>query len=210
MLYVTLLQIFSLAVIFIIVPLFKIGFSGQNKFGVLVYFAGIGFGYMFIEIIFIQMYTLYFGNPIYSTSTVICFMLVCSGIGSYMTQNSKFVYVKSRLVVGIIVVLLLIQALMLKEILFVTIHYSLTFKILIALILIAPCAFFMGMPFPAGMKKTSDQSPSLIPWAWGINGFASVMATVLATVFAVEFGFTAVFIGAAFFYSVVLVSMNIF
>jgi len=210
MLYVTLLQIFSLAAIFIIVPLFKIGFSGQNKFGVLVYFAGIGFGYMFIEIIFIQMYTLYFGNPIYGASAVICLMLICSGIGSYMTQHSKFVNLKSKLVFGIIVMLLLIQALFLKEILFITIQYSLTYKILIALILIAPCAFFMGIPFPVGMKNTSNQSPPLIPWAWGINGFASVMATVLATVFAVEFGFTAVFIGAAFFYSVVLVSMNIF
>jgi len=60
------------------------------------------------------------------------------------------------------------------------------------------------------MKKTSDQSPSLIPWAWGINGFASVMATVLATVFAVELGFTAVIIGAALFYSLVIIAVKTF
>lgn len=210
LLYVTLVQIFIVAAIFIVLPLFKIGFSGKNKFGVLVYFCGIGFGYMFIEIIFIQVYTIYFGNPIYSASAVICLMLICSGIGSYITQNSKYVHMKTKLVIGIIAMLLLIQALILKEILFITIHYSLTFKIIIALTLISPCAFFMGIPFPAGMKKTSDQSPSLIPWAWGINGFASVMATVLATVFAVELGFTAVIIGAALFYSLVIIAVKTF
>lgn len=210
MLYLTLIQIFIVAAVLIILPLFKIGFLGKNRFGVLIYFGGIGIGYMFVEIIFIQMYTLYFGNPIYSTSTVICFMLVCSGIGSYITQNSKFVHSKSKLIMAVIVILLLIQALILKEILYATIHYSLSFKILIALILIAPCAFFMGIPFPAGIMKTSDHSPSLIPWAWGINGFASVTATVFATVLAVELGFTAVFFGAALFYSLVIISIKTF
>lgn len=210
LLYVTFIQICIVAVVLIVLPLFKIGFSGTNKFSVLIYFGGIGIGYMFVEIVFIQMYTLYFGNPIYSVSTVICLMLVCSGIGSYITQNAKFVHAKSKLIIAIIVILLLIQALILKEILYATIHYSLSFKILIALILIAPCAFFMGIPFPAGIKKTSDQSPSLIPWAWGINGFASVLATVLATVLAVEFGFTAVFFCAALFYSLVIISIKTF
>jgi hypothetical protein len=34
--------------------------------------------------------------------------------------------------------------------------------------------------------------PALVPWAWGINGCASVVSAVLATLLAIEFGFTAV------------------
>jgi len=109
LLYVTLIQILFVAIGLIILPLFKYGFSGKNKFGVLLYFGGIGFAYMFIEIIFIQMYTLYFGNPISSASTVICLMLVCSGIGSYATHKFKLVHNKSKLILAIILFLLLMR-----------------------------------------------------------------------------------------------------
>lgn len=210
LLYVTLIQIIFIAVVLIILPLFKLGFSDKKKFTVLLYFGGIGLAYMFIEIIFIQMYTLYFGNPIYSVATVICLMLVCSGIGSYVTHRFTFAYSRMKLIFILIVILILIQAIFLKEILFATIHFSLLAKIIIALIVIAPSSFFMGMPFPIGIKSASEQAPSLIPWAWGINGFASVIATVLATVLAVEIGFTSVFFAAAVFYSLVLISAKTF
>ena len=66
------------------------------------------------------------------------------------------------------------------------------FKVAISIALIAPLAFFMGMPFPLGLRQLAQEAPSFIPWAWGINGFASVVSAVLATLLAIEFGFTAV------------------
>jgi hypothetical protein len=53
-------------------------------------------------------------------------------------------------------------------------------------------AFFMGMPFPIGLTRVADSAPDFIPWAWGINGFASVMSASLATLLAIEFGFSVV------------------
>ena len=35
-----------------------------------------------------------------------------------------------------------------------------------------------------------------MPWAWGVNGWASVLSAVLATLLAVQFGFSVV-VGAA-------------
>ena len=58
--------------------------------------------------------------------------------------------------------------------------------------LIAPLAFFMGMPFPLGIARVARQSADLVPWAWGINGCASVIAAILATLLAIHIGFTAV------------------
>jgi len=46
-------------------------------------------------------------------------------------------------------------------------------KIAVSLVLIAPLAFFMGMPFPLALVRVAAARPALVPWAWGINGCAS-------------------------------------
>jgi hypothetical protein len=58
----------------------------------------------------------------------------------------------------------------------------------------------MGMPFPLGLSRVANDIPDFIPWAWGINGFASVISATLATLLAIEFGFTAVVLIALAFY----------
>jgi hypothetical protein len=65
-------------------------------------------------------------------------------------------------------------------------------KIMISLALIAPLASLMGMPFPLGLAQVASQSEDLLPWAWGINGCASVVASILATLLAIHFGLAAV------------------
>ena len=57
--------------------------------------------------------------------------------------------------------------------------------------MIAPLAFAMGMPFPRGVAALAKRAPALVPWAWGINACASVVAAVLATVLALHVGFDA-------------------
>ena len=74
-------------------------------------------------------------------------------------------------------------------------------KIALSLALIAPLAFFMGMPFPLGLRRLTVPAPGFVPWAWGINGFASVVSAVLATLLAIEFGFNAVILLALLLYA---------
>ena len=73
-------------------------------------------------------------------------------------------------------------------------------KIIVSLALIAPLAFFMGMPFPLGIARVGRESADLVPWAWGINGCASVVAAILATLLAIHIGFAAVVIIAVALY----------
>jgi hypothetical protein len=73
-------------------------------------------------------------------------------------------------------------------------------RIGISLALIAPLAFFMGMPFPLGLGRLARRAPEFIPWAWGINGFASVVSAALATLLAIEFGFGMVLLAALVMY----------
>ena len=73
-------------------------------------------------------------------------------------------------------------------------------KILVTIILLAPLGFFMGIPFPQGLSKIKRIESFKVPWAWGINGFFSVISTILATLFAILFGFRIVFILAILCY----------
>ena len=64
-------------------------------------------------------------------------------------------------------------------------------RIALAIALIAPLAFAMGMPFPTGLRRLGSHTPPIVPWAWGVNGFASVTAAVLGATLAISLGFTA-------------------
>ena len=73
-------------------------------------------------------------------------------------------------------------------------------KIAISLALIAPLAFCMGMPFPLALSRLAAHRPDLVPWAWGINGCASVLSAILATLLAMTFGFRVVVLMAMALY----------
>ena len=75
-------------------------------------------------------------------------------------------------------------------------------KILLTVLIIALPAFFMGMPFPIGLKIVDAGKKSNVPWAWGINGCVSVISASLAAIIAVEMGFVAVILFAALAYGI--------
>jgi hypothetical protein len=77
---------------------------------------------------------------------------------------------------------------------------ALLIKLIAALGLIAPLAFLLGIPFPLGLARVSSRHPEIVPWAWGINGCASVVSPVLATILAMSFGFTLVVLLAVALY----------
>jgi len=56
------------------------------------------------------------------------------------------------------------------------------------------------MPFPLALTEVGTDAPDLIPWAWAVNGCASVIGAVLATLLAIHFGFTAVVLAALTLY----------
>jgi hypothetical protein len=65
-------------------------------------------------------------------------------------------------------------------------------KLIVSVLLTGLLAIPMGMPFPLGIARLGEQAPKLVPAAWAINGCASVISAVLATVLAIHFGFTVV------------------
>ena len=155
---------------------------------------------MFVEMVFIQRFILYFGNPVYSASAVLTSLLIFSGIGSYTTKY--FALKKRRLlkIHALIIFFLFAYAFILTHLLQQTVHLNLPLKLFIVFLLTAPLAFFMGIPFPAGLSIISKENSAEIPWAWGLNGCVSVISTALATIVAVELGFMWVMLFAALAY----------
>jgi hypothetical protein len=68
------------------------------------------------------------------------------------------------------------------------------------LALIAPLALCMGVPFPTGVMRLANSAQGAIPWAWAINGCASVVGAVLATLLAIHLGFAMVILMAILLY----------
>lgn len=181
--------IFSIILIIIPVCWFK---RGSGKLPVLIYFGAIGLGFMFAEIILIQRFVLYLGQPVYAVTAVLSVMLLVSGIGSYFSSKvnpgTKFF----NAVYLMIALILLVYALFLTSFLSLTAGYNMAIRIIITCIIVGLPAFFMGMPFPLGLKTLSKTHDDKIAWAWGINGFFSVIATPMALIIAIETGSTIV------------------
>jgi hypothetical protein len=137
---------------------------------------------------------------VYAASAVITSLLIFSGFGSYMSGYFTGKRKALLLILAAIIILLFIYSFILTPVLQQTVHGSLPLKLLIVFVLIAPLAFCMGIPFPAGLVRVAQTNAQAIPWAWGINGCVSVISTALATIIAVEAGFTMVLLLAALAY----------
>ncbi len=199
---VTFIQVIFLALLLIFLPLFRLGWKASNKSWVVTYFTALGFGYMFLEIVFIKYFVLYLGHPIYSITTVISVMLISSGIGSYYSSRFKTNQQVLVKITGLITALILFYAFIIGVFLSSTVGLPISIRILFSIVIIALPAFFMGMPFPLGLKIVDAIKKSDVPWAWGINGCVSVISVSLAAIIAVEMGFMALMLFAALAYGI--------
>jgi hypothetical protein len=161
----------------------------------LLYFGGIGVGYMLLEMVLIQTLTLFLGHPLYAVSAVVTGMLLFSGLGSLMIRAGSGVPLLTLkwIFIGIFLMSILYM-LVLPAIARGLIHLSDVWRYGLAVLLLAPVSFLMGMPFPAVLARLNWLNTSLVPWAWGVNGFASVVSAVLAIILSIEFGFSLVFL----------------
>jgi hypothetical protein len=161
------------------------------------YFFLLGLAFLFVEIAFIQKFILFLSHPLYAVAVVLSGFLIFAGIGSACSKQlekklqrygQQIVAIAVSGIAAISVVYLLLLPALFQQL----IGLADGIKVSLSFLLIAPLAFCMGMPFPIGLNRLVKSAPDFIPWAWGINGFASVISASLATLLAIEFGFTVV------------------
>ena len=190
-----LLQGIAVGLALILLPLTPLSRSlrgVERRLPVLVYFLMLGAGFMLLEIGFLQKLILYLAHPIYAAAAVIAAFLVFSGLGSLAAgrrapgRRPIILAALAVVAIGSLTLLVIDGWLALSR------GAPLPARLAIACATIAPLAFFMGRLFPAGLALVSRDRPALVPWAWAVNGFASVSATVACPLIAAELGFGAV------------------
>jgi len=200
---VTFVQIVLAAFVLILLPLFRVGWTGTRRRWTLLFFVGTGTGFMLFEIVLIQKLVLYLGQPVYAAAAVLTTLLICSGLGSLASSRlpaSGRVLVLAALTVAVSI---LLYGQWLMPVLEASMGWSLPARSAAVFLLLAPPAFVMGMMFPLGLRRLARSDQSHIPWACGIDSSLSVAATALATLLALEMGFGAVMLLAAAAYVLV-------
>lgn len=197
-LILTLAQAVVISVALILLPLWRRQSRAKSRADFatgrarsLTYFFLVGTAFMLIEIAFIQKFVLFLHHPIFAVATILGAFLVFAGLGSAL--SGRWPAARTAAVpVAAIVVLAVLYLPGLPWLFDHLLHFGQAGKIAISVALTAPLALVMGMPFPLGLRRLGQSAADLVPWAWGINGCASVISAIGATVLAIHFGFNAV------------------
>jgi len=159
----------------------------------LLFFAAIGFGFMLVEISQMQRLIVFLGHPTYGLSVVLFSLLSSSGLGSYATRQVPGTGAAGRWRLALLTGTLVLFGAITPTVIHLFQAATTPARIGIAVALLFPVGFLMGMAFPLGLKVASCRTTGLTPWLWGVNGATSVCASVLAVAIALTWGISASF-----------------
>jgi spermidine synthase len=166
----------------------------------LLYFAGIGLGFILVELALIQRYTLLLGQPVFAFAAILGCILIASGLGSYLTGRVGATALRRLMPAALAAVIfgVALHAILGPELLAAAMQLGLKGRLGVTIATLVPLGLVMGMPMPLGIRWLAQRAPNALAWAWGVNGSLSVMGTVLAMVLSIFFGITATMLcGAA-------------
>ncbi len=183
--------------------------ASTNKPAVLGYFLLLGFSYMFIEMAFIQKMTLLIGRPVLGVAVTLLSFLLFSGIGSLAAEHCYSLFSRKSFMVKTAVAAITLTTIanifLFRGAFEFLVGLSGPLRIVLGIAVIAPAAFFMGIPFPTALRCVGLRTEVLVAWGWAANGFASVVGAVCGMILAVSMGFTAVAILAVGLYIIAAV-----
>ena len=207
---VLLITVFVLTLVCLLLPLWmtrhRVRLTGTGP--LLAFFVSIGLGFMLIETSQMQRLIIVLGHPTYGLSVVLFALLISSGLGSYLTAgvDSASALTAGRLRLIALVVVLAVFGVLTPVVARWSEPMTTPVRILAAVLLLFPAGVFMGMAFPLGMKLAVTRARELTPWLWGLNGAASVLASVLAVCIALTWSISTAFWTGVACYVVALVS----
>ena len=196
----------------ILVPLWWRRDAARGSVPLLVYFSAIGLGFMLIETSQMQRLIISLGHPTYALSVVLFGLLLSSGAGSYLTTGVDGGALKRAALVrlSVLIGVLIATGLVTPSVVRATADGSTPVRIAAALALLFPAGLMLGMAFPIGMKlaSRSGKAAALTPWLWGLNGAASVVASVLSVCIALEWSISTAFWTGCAVYGVALAAFR--
>jgi spermidine synthase len=178
---------------------------GFGQWRALVYFFALGLAFLWLELPLMQRFILLLDHATYSFGVVLFAVLVFSGIGSLLAPRlGRY----RRWALPALGLMAFIYAVGIGHPLELVLGLPLAARIPAAVLILAPLALLMGVPFPSGILALQERRPALVPWAWGANGYASVVGSVVAALMALSWGFSWVMLAAGAAYLVAWAVFN--
>lgn len=165
--------------------------SGLNRrftWWLAVFFTSIGIGYIVLELSLFQKLVFYLGDPSRSLALLLAALLIGSGVGSFFSRGSS---VRILIWGGVAASAFTIVLLFLLPTVFSLLEAQpFNFQQGAAAVLLFLQGLPMGVMFPTALRFTAEHiGQEGIPWAWALNGAASVAGSALAIGIAVSYGY---------------------
>lgn len=158
----------------------------------LTYFALIGAGFMFIQIPFLQRFSVYLGHPTYTFSVILFLMILSAGGGSLVSERLGIDHsLRLQTLTFSIAAMILLEAALLQLVMDATIGWGLQGRTVVVALFVVPLACALGCCFPLGMRLVGRHSPRVAAWLWGVNGACGVLASIVAVIVSVWLGIQA-------------------
>jgi hypothetical protein len=210
---------FVLAGLAVLTPLVTVGFilgplavagARAGETGVrllwLLGFAGLGLGYVMVEVVLVQKCILFLGHPVYALTVVLFSLLAWSAAGSFLSGwvgEERLGVLMPSILVGV-AALVTVYAFGLSPFFQACVGFPRPARLLLAATVLAPLGVALGAPMPSAIRLLNRAAPRAVPWAWGVNGAASVLGSVGALVVALLAGFDRALLLAAVAYLLAL------
>ena len=197
-----------LTCLFVVFPLFKTTQLAQFNIPILpfsLYFTVIGLAYMFVEMSQLTRLSSFLGHPIYSLSVVVFSFLMGSGLGSYFMghiDDKRTITAYTTLFLSIC----LLSTIFTIPVLNHFSKYSIHLRMVVAILVVFPLAFFMGSFLPQGMRLLGQRNGPVALF-WGLNGATSVLGSILAMIFQISLGLNMTFLLGVLLYIVAIATL---
>ena len=204
------------AAVFLLAPFFAV----RKKWRALpakgtsaVYFAALGLGFMFYEITMIQRLVQFLGYPTYSLTVTLAAILLSTGVGALGSRRfADHTRTAVPALLAVLVALTLFYELALPSLLVGSLlSTGLAVRVLFAGAILTPLGLCLGMFMPLGLGRIAsltDHGEEYVAWGWAVNGFFSVIGSVLTTILSMAIGFRAVQYAALGAYAIAVVAFT--
>ena len=194
------------ALLCVVLPLRLLARQGlhvPNTGRLAVYFGGLGLGYLMVEMALLQKFGLFLGHPNRALSVVLAALLIASGVGALGSSALMARLGSLRWISYALCGVVLLEYLVLFPRLGAWIEWPLATRIGVASLAIFPIGALLGTFFPWALGQLKDAAVPFVPWAWGLNGIASVIAPIVSIGVSMTWGIDVVLLAALPVYLIV-------
>jgi hypothetical protein len=175
----------------------------------LIYFSGIGLGFIAIEIALMQKLVLFLGHPLYSITITLFSMLFITGIGSlisarWFTNPTRKAWIVPWCLAAFLGAFIALSPVLVERL----IVLPTAARFLLTVVMLVPIGLLLGMPFAFGVRLLNLYNPHIVPWAWAVNACMTVIGSILTVILSMNFGFNVVLFAAIVTYFVTFLSVR--